>query len=172
MSGVLPIVAVIAVGRNGAIGRDTALPWTMPSDLARFRALTMCKPMVMGRRTFESIGKALPGRESIVVSRRPQAGLPAGVHAAIDPEQALGLARERATALGASEIAVIGGAELFAAIMPRLDRVYLTIVDLRPEADTFLEGLDPYAWRETARQRPPRHPRDEADCVFLEYERS
>ena len=172
MNGAFPLSAVVAVARNGAIGRDNALPWTMPSDLARFRVLTMGKPMIMGRRTFESIGRALPGRVSIVVSRQPQAGLPAGVHAAIDPDAALGSAGERATALGASGITVIGGAALFHALMPRIDRIYMTIVDLRPAADTFLESLDPYVWCETARQRPPRHPRDEADCVFLEYQRA
>ena len=172
MIGVLQLSAVIAVGRNGAIGRDNALPWSMPSDLARFRALTMGRPMIMGRRTYEAIGRALPGRESIVVSRQPQAGLPDGVLAASSPEEALDLAGARATALGASGIAAIGGALLFAALMPRLDRIYLTIVDLRPEADTYLDSLDPYVWRETARLRPSRHPRDEADCVFLEYQRA
>ena len=172
MQGGLTISAVIAVARNGALGRDNALPWTMPSDLARFRALTMGRPMIMGRRTYQSIGKALPGRESIVVSRHPLAGLPDGVHAALGPDAALDLAATRASALGASEIAVIGGAALLTALMPHVDTVYLTIIDLRPEADVFFEQLDPYVWRETARQRPPRHPRDEADCVFLEYRRA
>ena len=148
------LVAVVAMGRNGAIGRDNALPWTMPSDLARFRALTMGKPMIMGRRTFESIGRALPGRESIVVSRRPQTDLPERTHAAADPEEALALAEAWASAMGASEIALIGGAALFEQMMPHLARIYLTIVDLRPDADTFLAAPDAFVWRETARHRP------------------
>ncbi len=165
-----PLVAVVAMGRNGAIGHQDALPWRMPTDLARFRALTMGKPMIMGRRTFESIGKALPGRESIVVSRRRLADLPAGVHAATGPEAALALAEARAVAMDAAEIALIGGAALFEAMMPQLDRLYLTIVDLRPDADTFLAAPDPYVWRETRRQRPLRQPGDESDCVFLDFE--
>ncbi len=170
--GTLPVSAVIAVGRNGAFGRGNGLPWIMPSDLARFRALTMGKPMIMGRRTFDSIGKALPGRVSIVVTRRRQPGLPDGVIAATEPGVSLEIARTHAGELGASEIAVIGGAALLHAMMSRLDRIYLTIIDLRPEADTFFASLDPYVWRETGRQRPPRHARDEADCVFLEYRRA
>ena len=172
MTDALPLSAVVAVGRNGAIGLDNALPWTMPSDLARFRALTMGKPMIMGRRTFESIGKALPGRVSMVVSRRGGPNLPDGVLSASSLAEAVDMAATQAVALGASEIAVIGGAALFDALMPRLDRVYLTVIDLRPEADTFLESLDPYVWRETERLRPPRHPRDDADCVFLAYRRA
>jgi dihydrofolate reductase len=167
-----PLAAVIAIGRNGAIGRDNALPWTMPSDLARFRALTMGKPMIMGRRTFEAIGRPLPGRDSIVVSRRPLPGLPARVFAAGDPDAALALARARAAALGASEITLIGGAGLFAAMADHLDRLHLTIVDLRPDADTFLDRPDPYVWREVARERPVRDPRDESDCVVLTFERA
>ena len=159
MDASFPLAAVVAIGRNGAIGRDNALPWSMPSDLTRFRTLTMGKPMIMGRRTFESIGKALPGRESIVVTRRPQLDLPDRVYAVPDPDEALALAHVRAGLMGASEIAVIGGAELFAAMMPRLDRIYLTIVDLRPEADTFFIAPDPYLWRETARVGPVRDPK-------------
>ena len=167
-----PLIAVVAMGRNGAIGRDNALPWTMPSDLARFRTLTMGKPMIMGRRTYESIGKALPGRESIVVSRRARAMLPVGVHAADSAERALAVADQRATAMDAAEIALVGGATLFEALLPLCARIHLTIVDLRPAADTFFGALDPFVWREVARSTPARHPRDEADCLFLDYERS
>ena len=106
-----PLVIVAAVARNGAIGRDNALPWTMPSDLARFRALTMGCPMIMGRRTWESIGRNLPGRESVVVSRG-LLDLPSGAHAAADPATALAFAAQRADALDASAIALIGGAGL------------------------------------------------------------
>ena len=166
-----PLVIVAAAGRNGAIGRDGALPWTMPGDLARFRALTAGCPMIMGRRTWESIGRNLPGRESIVVSRRAL-DLPEGAHAAPDPDAALVLAAGRAAAMAAPAVALIGGAALFAALMPRADRLAMTFVDLRPEADTFLPPIDPYLWRESARIVPARHPRDEAACVFVDYARA
>lgn len=168
----LPLIAVVAMGRNGAIGRDNALPWRMPSDLARFRALTMGKPMIMGRRTFESIGRALPGRESIVVSRREQDTLAPGVFGAATPELALRLARERAAAMNAQEVALVGGASLFQALAPQTDRLYLTVIDLAPEADTFHPVPDPFVWREVARSRPERRADDEADCLFLEYARA
>ena len=166
-----PHVIVAAVGRNGAIGRSNALPWTMPGDLARFRALTMGCPMIMGRRTWESIGRNLPGRESIVVSRGTL-DLPESVHPAADPESALSMAEERAEAMEAPAIALIGGAALFEALMPRADRLAMTFVDLRPEADTFFPPIDPYAWREAGRSVPPRHARDEAACTFVDYIRT
>ena len=168
----LPLVIVVAVGRNGAIGRAGALPWTMPGDLARFRALTMGTPMIMGRRTFESIGRALPGRESIVVSRDPTSPVPRGVFRAPDPERALALAEEHAPAMGAHAISLIGGASLFAALMPRVTRLHVTIIDLAPEADTFFPPIDPAVWREVSRTIPPRHPGDEAGCVFVDYVRA
>ncbi len=166
-----PLVIVAAVGRNGAIGRDNALPWTMPGDLARFRALTMGCPMIMGRRTWDSIGRNLPGRESVVVSRGSP-DLPEGASSATDPQSALAVAAARAEAMGAPAIALIGGAVLFEALMPRADRLALTFVDLRPEADTFFPPIDPYTWREAGRRAPPRHGRDEAACTFVDYVRA
>lgn len=165
-----PLVIFAAVARNGAIGRDNALPWTMPGDLARFKSLTMGCPMIMGRRTWQSIGRNLPGRESVVVSRG-LLPLPEGAHAATDPEHALTLAARRAEAMRAPAIALIGGAALFAALMPRADRLAMTFVDLRPDADTFFPPIDPYAWREVGRDRPPRHENDQAGCIFVEYRR-
>lgn len=167
-----PLVIVAAAARNGAIGRDNALPWTMPSDLARFRRLTMGCPMIMGRRTWESIGRNLPGRESIVVSRRAMESLPPGAHHAADPRAALDLAAARAEAMDAGEIALVGGAALFEALMPHADRLAMTFIDLRPEADTFFPAIDPYLWREAARSVPPRHPRDDAACIYVDYVRA
>ena len=166
-----PLVIVAAVARNGAIGRDNALPWTMPTDLARFRALTMGRPMIMGRRTWESIGRNLPGRESIVVSRAAMDGLPAGVRHAASPEVALAAAEARARAMQAGEVALIGGADLFEALMPRADRLAMTFVDLEPEADTFFPPIDADLWREVRRSPAPRDPRDETTCTFVDYVR-
>ena len=166
-----PLVIVVAVGRNGAIGRDGALPWTVPSDLARFKTLTMGCPMIMGRRTWDSIGRALPGRESIVVSRGAPA-LPQGAWAAGDPEQGLAIAAERATAMAAPAVTLIGGAALFAALMDRADRLALTIVELAPPADTFFPPVDLDRWRELSRHVPPRQAKDEAACTFVDYVRA
>lgn len=163
-----PLVIVAAIARNGAIGRNNALPWTMPGDLARFRELTVGRPMLMGRRTFEAIGRNLPGRESIVLTRRPTVAA-AGVHHVADLDAALAIADDRAAVMGAGEIALVGGTALFAGLMPRCARLALTFVDCAPEADTFFPPIDPYRWREAARVYPPRHPDDEADCVFVDY---
>jgi dihydrofolate reductase len=164
-----PIAIVAAIGRNGAIGREGRLPWTMPGDLARFRDLTLGKPMIMGRRTFDSIGRALPGRETIVVSRNPSLRLPDGAHLATTPEAALALADVRARAMGAAEISLIGGSHLFNHLLGEVDRLYMTIVDLTPDADTFLPPIDPTTWQEVRRWVPSRHPGDEAPCVFVDY---
>lgn len=167
----LPLVIVAAVGRNGAIGRDNALPWSMPSDLAHFRACTMGKPMIMGRRTFEAIGRALPGRETIVVTRGAGGALPSGVWRAGDAEEALALGRERARAMDAGEVVLAGGATLFARMMGVTDRLDLSFVDLAPAADTFFPAIDLAVWREIARAAPPRGPRDDASFICVSYVR-
>ncbi len=166
-----PLAAVVAVGRNGAIGHAGGLPWTMPSDLAHFRELTLGTPMIMGRRTFASIGRALPGRESVVVSGDPGFVPPPGVHLARSPDAALTLARGRAAAMGAGAITLIGGATLYAALMDETERFHLTLVDLAPPADTFFPALDEAVWREVGRVTPQRRPNDEAACVFIDYMR-
>src|SRR5579863_346976 len=102
----LPLVGVVAIADNGVIGRGNALPWHISADLKRFRALTLGKPLVMGRKTFASLGRALPGRETIVVTRDPGFKPPAGVYVACDIDAALALAEERAQALGAAEIVI------------------------------------------------------------------
>ena len=168
----IPLAIVVAIGRNGAIGRAGTLPWTMPGDLARFRTLTMGTPMIMGRRTFDSIGRPLPGRESIVVSRDPAFAPPRGVFRVTTPEQALALADDHAPAMGAPALSLIGGAALFAALMPRVDVLRVTLIDLAPEADTVFPPIDTEIWREVSRTVPPRHPGDEAPCVFVDYVRA
>jgi dihydrofolate reductase len=165
----IPLVIVAAVGRNGAIGQGNRLPWSMPSDLAHFRCCTMGRPMIMGRLTFEAIGRALPGRESIVVSRSADPGWPDGVWHAADPEAALTLGRDRATAMGADSVILAGGASLFRSMMPLTDRLQMTFVDLEPTADTFFPPIDPAVWREENRTTKTRSPRDDASCVFVEY---
>ena len=167
----VPLAAVAAVGRNGAIGRDNKLPWHVPSDLAHFRERTMGKPMIMGRLTFQAIGRALPGRETIVVTRRSTASLPAGVWQAGDPDEALALGWERAVAMGADEVVLAGGAALFSAMMGVTDRLHMSFIDLAPNADTFFPAIDPAIWQEVSRTVPPRRPADEAGCTFVSYAR-
>lgn len=161
-----PIVSLIAaVARNGAIGAGNAIPWRLSSDLKRFKALTMGKPLIMGRRTFQSIGAPLPGREIIVVTR-DRAWVHEGVIVAHDIDAALGLAR------GAPEIMVAGGGEIYAQTIGIADRLYITEVDLAPSADARFPAIDKTRWREVKRERGVRGPRDAADFAFVDYERA
>lgn len=137
------IAIIVAVAENGAIGADNGLPWRLPDDLKRFKALSLGKPIVMGRRTFDSIGRPLPGRTNIVVSR--QAGL--AIEGAI---VARSLDDALVAAGAASEIVVIGGAEIFRQALPRTDTIHLTRVHARVAGDVFFPELDPAKWREAA----------------------
>lgn len=163
------VVFVVAMAANRVIGQDGAMPWRLPSDLARFKQITMGKPMVMGRRTFESIGRALPGRDSIVLTRARDWTAP-GTARASSIEEALALAVEAAARRGAGEIAVIGGAEIFSLAMPYAARIYLTEVAARPTGDTRMPawGSD---WRVAERAACSAGPGDSAGTAFLVLER-
>lgn len=166
----LPVVLIAAVARNGVIGGDNRLLWRLPSDLKRFKALTMGKPLVMGRKTYESIGRQLPGRETIVITRNPD--FPAGgARSARSLDAALELASERAAALGADAIVIAGGAEIYAQTIGRADRLFITEVALAPAGDARFPAIDLSFWREVRRQQGERGPRDEADFAFVDYER-
>jgi dihydrofolate reductase len=168
----LPLVFIVAVAKNGVIGGNNKLLWRLSGDLKRFKALTMSKPMVMGRKTFDSIGKPLPGRETIVVTR-DAAWSREGVHVAKDLDHAVALGNEIGARMGASEITVVGGAEIYRQLLPRAARVEWTEVDLAPEGDALFGPLDPAEWQETARETHPRNleAKDEADYAFVTYQR-
>ena len=166
----VPLVIVAAVARNGIIGANGGLPWRLSSDLKRFKALTWGKPLMMGRKTFESIGRALPGRETIVVTRDPGFA-PPGVFVARSVEAALDLAAERARAMGVDQITVAGGAEIYAQTIGRTSRLFITEVALDAKGDARFPAIDPLKWREVRRETGERGPRDEADFAFVEYER-
>ena len=166
----IPLVLVAAVADNGVIGRDNALPWHLGSDLKRFKALTANKPVIMGRKTYESIGKPLPGRTNIVVTR-DWAFKPQGLVMATSLDAALAIARDDAKRRGANAIMVIGGTEIFAQTMPLADRLEITHVHARPEGDTFLPAIDPAIWRETARSEHAAGPNDDADFSCVTYVR-
>ena len=161
---------IAAVARNGVIGRDNRLLWRLRSDLRRFRALTLGKPLIMGRRTYDSIGQPLPGRHTVVLTR-DTAFAAAGVRVAHDLEGALALAQDIAATAGASEIMIGGGAEIYAEAMPRAHRLYVTWVDLAPEGDARFPDMNPAEWRETRNDAGVRGHDDEADFRFVDYER-
>lgn len=166
----IPLSIVVAVARNGVIGRDNDLPWRIPSDLKRFRQITLGKPVIMGRRTWDSLPrKPLPGRANFVVSRT--AGALEGATVCATPEEALQKAREAARKSGAGEVCLIGGAALYAALLPRVARLYLTEVDLEPEGDTHFPPLDPDYWREVSAERVEAGQGDDAGFVLRVLER-
>lgn len=138
------LILFLARARNGVIGRDGALPWHLPADLRRFKSLTMGKPMIMGRKTFESLPGLLPGRRHIVLTRDSK-WEGEGAEIALDMDAAVRLAN-------APHIAVIGGAEIFAQFLPIADRIELTEVELEPAGDAYFPELDPADWTETARE--------------------
>ena len=142
------LTLIVARARNGVIGRDGTLPWRLPEDLAFFKRTTMGHPIVMGRRTWESIGRPLPGRRSIVVSR--QAGFAAaGAEVAASLDEALRLCA------GSAEVFVIGGAQFYAEALPRADRLIVTEIDADFEGDTHWPPPDRLQWREAAREHLP-----------------
>ena len=167
----MKIVLVAAVADNGVIGRGNALPWRLKSDLQYFKRITMGRPVVMGRKTFLSIGKPLPGRTNIVVSRDPGFSS-AGIVVAGSLERALEVARGDALRRRVDSIAVIGGTEIFRSAMPVADRLALTIVNGLPAGDTYFPPIDPVEWRELERTPQPQGPEDEYPFAFVTYERS
>jgi dihydrofolate reductase len=164
------LVLVAAVAENGVIGRDNALPWRLKSDLQYFRNLTWGKPLVMGRKTFLSIGKPLPGRTNIVVSRDPDFAAP-GIVVARELALALAVARADALRRSADAIMVLGGAEIFAQTMPRADRLEISAVHARPQGDTVFPAIDPAVWRQIGQKPQPTGPDDSAAFTLITYER-
>jgi dihydrofolate reductase len=158
------VAIIVAADERGGIGRDGGLPWHLPEDLKRFKALTMGKPMVMGRRTWDSIGRPLPGRRSMVVSRR--SGL------ALDGAEVYGsLEAALEAAADAPETCVIGGAEIYRQALSRAEVVHLTRVHALVDADTFLPLLDAGEWEEVAREDRPADDRHAHAYSFLTLRR-
>ena len=162
------LVLIAAVSDNGVIGRDGGLPWRLPSDMRHFRALTLGKPVVMGRKTFLSIGKPLPGRTNIAVSRYPSFTA-AGVLVAGSLAAALEAAFGDALRRGTGEIAVIGGAELYVQAMPMADRLEITRVHADIDGDAVFPPIDAARWREDARAEQAAGAGDDANMTFVTY---
>ena len=164
------LALIAAVAENGVIGADGGMPWRLRSDMNRFRQITMGKPVVMGRKTFVSIGKPLFGRVNIVVSS--QAGYrPEGVTVAPSLAQALVVAEETARATGDDEVMVIGGGRVYADAIGLADRLYITHVAASPDGDTRFPPIDPAVWRAVSAEPLPAGDRDSAATTFVVYDR-
>jgi dihydrofolate reductase len=164
------ISLIVAVSENGVIGRDGDMPWRLPSDLKRFKQVTVGKPVIMGRKTFQSIGRPLPGRANILVTRS-QDYRPDGVVCMPDLEEAIAFAAKIASESGETEIFVIGGGEIYRQALPRADRVYFTQVHMTVDGDTTFPELDKLEWRETSRCRHEASEHDSVDYSFVVFER-
>ena len=144
------VSAIAAMSRNRVIGRDNKLPWHIPEEFAHFKRTTMGKPVIMGRKSYESLGKPLPGRANIIVTRHPEA-IQGNVIAVHTIEEAIDRAKEIARRDGVDEIFIAGGAQIYEAALPLTDRFYLTVIDRDYEGDTFL-NLELGRWKEISSQ--------------------
>jgi len=163
-----PVLAlIVAVAENGVIGCEGNMPWHQSTDLKRFRKLTMGKPLIMGRKTFEAIGKPLDGRDNIVITRSQDFKPPDGVEVAGSPEAAIDLGRKHARERGVSEIMVIGGAQIYAATLPLASRIYLTRVHASPCGDVHFPDPSPHDWKEISHEPLPKGDRDDWPATFV-----
>ncbi len=167
----MKVSLVVAAAENGVIGKDGGLPWRLSSDLKAFRRLTMGKPIIMGRRTFQSLKRPLDGRDNIVVSGDPLFS-PEGATVVASFVEALTLARVLAATRGAEEIMVIGGAEVFRAALPVADRIYWTAVHGSPEGDVRFPDFDRASWREVSSEPLPRGEKDDFAATTTVLERA
>ena len=165
------ITLVVAVSENGVIGRGNALPWRLKSDMQHFRTITMGKPVIMGRKTFLSIGKPLAGRTNIVVSRDPAFAAP-GIVVAPSLDAALGAARGDALRRQVGEIIVAGGADIYAQAMPLAARIAITYIHRAVEGDACFPAIDGRIWREIARDEQKAAAGDDAAFAYVTYERA
>ena len=166
----VPVAMIAAVGRNGVIGSHGELPWRLPSDFAFFKRTTLGKPLIMGRRTFESIGKPLPGRTNIVLTRH-KGYQPDGVIVIDSLTDALEHAQTIAAADRAGEVMIGGGAEIYREAMPFADRLYITHVEASPGGDALFPEIDPAVWEVEAEPVVQRTDRDSADFSVKIYRR-
>ncbi|WPC04932.1 dihydrofolate reductase [Pseudomonas benzenivorans] len=149
MNKTLPLCLIAALAQNRVIGRDNQLPWHLPADLKHFKALTLGKPIIMGRKTWDSLGRPLPGRLNLVVSRQPGLAL-AGAEVFASLDAAIARADQWAREQGVDELMLIGGAQLYAQALGQAERLYLTRVALEPEGDAWFPEFDPAPWQRTA----------------------
>jgi dihydrofolate reductase len=164
------IAMIAGVAQNGVIGSEQTIPWRIPSDMVFFKKTTLGKPIVMGRKQYETVGRPLPGRTNIVVTRQ-RGYQPDGVLVVHDIDAALEKAKEIAAADGVDEIMIIGGGELYAQLMDRADRLYITDIDLSPEGDVRFPAIAPEQWTVVDLPEVAPSPKDEASYRVKVYER-
>jgi len=167
---VVSITLIAAVAENGVIGRDGDMPWRLPSDLKRFKAATMGKPVIMGRKTLEAIGKPLAGRENIIVTRRDRLDQE-GVFVAGSLEDAIAHGRRRALALGVDAVMIAGGGEIYRQAMALADRLLITRVLARPQGDAYFPEIDETVWNMVETFPIETGPKDSAGLAQQIYER-
>ena len=166
----IPLIIVVAAAENNVIGADGDMPWCLSSDLKLFKSITMGKPMLMGRKTFEAIGKPLPGRVSIVVTR-DKSWQADGAVVVNDVEQAVELARELAKAQGSKEIAVVGGGEIYRMFFDRVSTLHVTRVHARPDGDTKFPEISENEWSVQHEEELPKSDGDTAATTYRIYRR-
>lgn len=166
----ISIIMVVAAAQNDVIGFEGDMPWQLSTDLKRFKAITLGKPMIMGRKTFEAIGKPLPGRTSIVITRNRD-WQSEGVVPAQSLDQAVALATEIAQATEVEEICIVGGGEIFRQGMELAETLHYTRVHAEPEGDTVFPKVDPALWQEISREDVPVGEKDTAATTYIVYKK-
>lgn len=166
----ITVAMIVAAAKNGVIGLNNQMPWHLPEDLKYFRRVTMGKPVIMGRKTFESIGKPLPGRLNIVISRQKDLALPEGVVLQSSVEDAICYAKQYAEERGVNEVMVIGGEQIYRACMPIADTLYLTQVEAEPEGDAWFE-YQAKEWRLLTAEQYLACDKNPYNYRFCEFER-
>lgn len=161
---------IVAAAENGVIGKDNNMPWKISSDLKYFKRITMDKPIIMGRKTFQSIGKPLPGRVNIVITRDTTFA-PEGVITAHSVEMALDVAKGMAEVKGLKEVMVIGGAQIYELCLPEADRLYLTRIHAEIDGDASFPELDPKDWLEYSSEHHVAGEKDSHDYSFIVLDR-
>jgi len=164
------IALIVAMSRNRVIGRNNKLPWYLPEDLKYFKRVTVGKPIIMGRKTFESIGRPLPGRLNIVVTRNAEWSAE-GVTAVTDLDQAFARAEAQATIDGVDEVMVIGGGHIYEAVLPRADRLYLTQVHAEVAGDAWFPVVDWDQWEEVSREDYSGNEKNPYDYSLVVFDR-
>ncbi len=164
------IVMIAAVARNGVIGADNDMPWRLPSDLKHFKSKTIGRPVIMGRKTFQSLGRALLGRPNLIVTRDKDFQAD-GAEVRTSLSEAIDRAREHARDLGVDEIIIMGGGQIYAELMDRADRLEITEVQAEPDGDTRFPEISEADWEEVSRVDGARSDRDSADFAFVTYRR-
>mgnify|MGYP001157397781 FL=1 len=164
------ISLIAAIDRNGVIGSDGDLPWNIPSDLKKFREITSNKPIIMGRKTWDSIGRPLPNRDNIVISKNKNLHLEGAILAS-SPEQAITFAKQKAKERDTDEIMIIGGGYIYNEFIVNSDRLYITEVDMEVEGDAFFPKIDSSKFKEISREEKSKGPEDEAYHSMVIYEK-